>query len=373
MQQKDMDSDLFIYYCALSRVFAYKCAAGRQLLTRFGDPAALFAAGPKVLSSVMPGGRELVDRLFDPELLSWAAREVDWARREGIRLLAVDRPGYPRRLAACEDAPLLLYCKGPADLDAPRSLAVVGTRKASWHGRESCRRLVGALGGLHEKPLIVSGLALGIDGCAHASALENGLPTVAVLPCGLDEIYPRQHRELAARIAADGALVSDFACGTAPAPFTFLRRNRIIAGLADATLLAESYRRGGGLITLSLADSYNRDTFAVPGRLSDASFEGCNRAIARQEALLVADEYTIPAAMGWTGPVRRQRRDPLIRPGDSSECRTALRLLQERGPLSADELSLLLRVGADTAMVLLLGLQMEGRVALDGNKFCVSL
>ena len=370
---KDMETDLLVYGCALSKVFAYKCAAGRQLLEHFGGLAALFAAGRKELAAVMPGGAKMIDQLLDPALLDWAAQEVEWAQTEGIRLLVIDQPGYPRRLAACEDAPLLLYCKGTVDLDAPRALAVVGTRKASWHGREACRRVVGALGDLAEKPLIVSGLALGIDGCAHLTALENGLATVAVLPCGLDEIYPRQHEELARRIAAHGALVSDFARGTAPVAFTFLRRNRIIAGLADATLLAESYRRGGGLITMQLASSYNRDTFAIPGRLSDASFEGNNRLIAKQEEVLVADEETIPVTLGWAEALCRQHRSPLLRPGDTPQQRTALQLLQQRGPLSVDAVAALMSIGVDAASVLLLELEMAGRVGGDGNNFFVSL
>ena len=368
-----MDTDLLVYGCALSKVFAYKCAAGRQLVEHFGGMAALFAAGRKGLAAAMPGGGNLVDQLVDPGLLEWAKREVDWALAQGIRLLVIDQPGYPRRLAACNDAPLLLYCQGTADLDAPRVLAVVGTRKASWHGREACRRVVGALGSLAEKPVIVSGMALGIDGCAHLTALENGMATIRVLPCGLDEIYPRQHAELARRIVDHGALVSDFARGTSPVAFTFLRRNRIIAGLADATLLAESYRRGGGLITMQLAASYNRDTFALPGRLSDASFEGCNRLIAKQEAVLVADEETLPVTLGWAEALRKPPRRPLLWPGDTPQLRTALQLLQQRGPLSADDLSLLMGIGPDRASVLLLELEMAGRVGADGSKFFVSL
>lgn len=368
-----MDPDYSVYYCALSKVFAYKCAAGRRLLDHFGDPAAVFTASRAELLDVLPGGAVYIDHLLDSGLLAWAEQEVAWARAAGIRLLGLGAPGYPRRLAACDDAPLLLYCKGPADLDAPRALAVVGTRKCSWHGREACRRLVAALATLSEKPAIVSGLALGIDGCAHGTALENGLPTVAVLPCGLDEIYPRQHIDLAARIAECGALVSDFARGTAPVAFTFLRRNRIIAGLADATLLAESYRRGGGLITMSLAASYNRETFAVPGRLSDASFEGCNRLIAKQEAVLVADERTIPATMEWSGPVRSGGRAPLFRHDDPPRYRTALRLLREHAPLTPDDLSERMGIPVRDATVLLLELEMEGRTVADGNNFFLSL
>ena len=202
-------------------------------------------------------------------------------------MLGIGQPGYPRRLADCGDAPLLLYVRGAADLDATHVLAVVGTRKATWTGRDQCRRIVENLAELEEKPLIVSGLALGIDGCAHEAALAAGLPTVGVLPCGPEAVYPRQHQALADRMLERGALVTDFARGIAPEAYTFLRRNRIIAGLADAVLLVESYQKGGGLITASLAASYNREVYAVPGRPTDASFEGCNRLIAAQEAVLV--------------------------------------------------------------------------------------
>ena len=368
-----MESDLAVYACALSRVFAYKCAVGRRLLEVFGGAAGVFNARREELAAVLRGGEAYVSQLTDPALLEWARGELAWARNHGVRLLAFGRPGYPRRLAYCEDAPLLLYCSGTADLDAERILAVVGTRKASWHGREACRSLLGALRDLDPKPLIVSGLALGIDGCAHGAALENGLETAGVLPCGPDEIYPRQHRELASRMLEHGALVTDFARGTAPVAFTFLRRNRIIAGLADATLLVESYRKGGGLITLSLANSYNRETFAVPGRLSDVSFAGCNAVLSRQEATLVADEKTIPLSMGWAPVLRAPQRKPLYLPGDTPQQREVLRLLRERAPLSADDVSALMGIDAKAATVLLLELEMEGRVVADGSKFFLTL
>ena len=368
-----MESDLVVYHCALSKVFAYKCAVGRRLMETFGGAGGVFGARRDELAAVLRGGDAFVSQLLDPALLEWARREVAWARSHGVRLLAFGRPDYPRRLAECDDAPLLIYCSGTADLNAERALAVVGTRKATWQGREACRRVIAALGDLEPKPLIVSGLALGIDGCAHASALDCGLPTVGVLPCGPDEIYPRQHRELALRMLECGALVTDFARGTAPAAFTFLRRNRIIAGLADATLLAESFRKGGGLITVSLANSYNRETFAVPGRISDASFEGCNRLLSRQEATAVADETTIPNALGWSPALRRAPRRSLFRPDDTPLQREAIRLLQERAPLTPDELAALLQIEGRDAAVLLLELEMEGRAVADGSKFFLTL
>lgn len=368
-----MEPDRFVSLCALSKVFAYKCTVGRQLVDHFGSPEAVFRAGRRDLEAVLHHGGIFIDQLCDPALLDWAAEEREWAGRYGIRLLAYDDPAYPRRLGACSDAPLMLYYKGTADLNPDRALAVVGTRKASWYGRESCRKIIGRLGELNEKPLVVSGMALGIDGCAHGAALEAGLPTVGVLPCGLDEIYPRQHRELARRVLASGALVTDFARGTQPMALTFLRRNRLIAGMADATLLVESYRKGGGLITAALAASYEREVFAVPGRLADASFEGCNQLIARRDATLAADADAIPLALGWISARQQRVRVPLLRPDDTPARRAVLRCLQERAPLSAEELAGCTRLDARAVNLLLLELEMEGRVMADGSKFFLTL
>ena len=369
-----MEPDQLVCLCALSKVFAYHCAVGRQLLDAFGSPAGIFAAGRQEVAGALSHAGTLLDQLFNPALLDWAAKEVHWAAAEGIRLLAPDDPAYPRRLSACVDAPLLLYCKGAANLNAERTLAVVGTRKATWTGRESCRRLVGRLADLNEKPLIVSGLALGIDGCAHTTALESGLPTVGVLPCGLDEIYPRQHRDMARRmIDQGGALVTDFPRGTAAVAQTFLRRNRIIAGMADATLLVESFRKGGGLITASLAASYQREVFAVPGRLTDASFEGCNRLVAKQEAVLAPDEDAIPLAMGWISVRQLRVRPSLYRADDTPQRREVLRQLEARAPLTAEEVASLARLDPNVVNLMLLELELEGRVVADGTKFFLSL
>lgn len=368
-----MESDRLSYMCALSRVFAYKCSVGRRLLDSFGDVRSLFEAGRDGLSARLSGGREYIDRLLDPQLLEWAQREVEWAAGYGIALLPIGDPRYPRRLAECGDAPLVLYCKGDADLNASRVLAVVGTRKASWYGREGCRRIVERLSDLEIKPLIVSGMALGIDGAAHEAALSSGLQTVGVLPCGLDEIYPRQHRELACRILGEGALVTDFPRRTSPVAFTFLRRNRIIAGMSDAVLLAESYRKGGGLITASLAASYNREVYAVPGRPTDASFEGCNRLIAAQEAVLVPDEEALGLALGWRVLRRASRRPSLLRPDDPPLRRELLLILAERSPATMEELAAWTGLPARDISVELLDLELAGRVVADGTKFCVSL
>ncbi|MBR6423354.1 MAG: DNA-processing protein DprA [Bacteroidales bacterium] len=365
-----MDTDILVYVCALSKVFAYKCAAGRQLADTLGGPSAVFTASHKTLRDVLHHADLYVDALTDPSLLEWARAEVEWAAGNGVELLPYFSTRYPRRLAECDDAPLMLYYKGNADLNARRVLAVVGTRKATWYGRECCRRIVARLAALPERPLIVSGLALGVDGCAHLAALENGLQTVGVMPTGMDEIYPVQHRSLARRIEGQGGLVTDFPRLTAPVAHTFIRRNRLIAGMADATLLVESYARGGGLITVSLADSYGREVFAVPGRLTDPSFAGCHDMIARNIAQLVKDPDSIPLAMGWVAQASVKGRTSAFRPDDSPLKRAVLRLLGERGSLTADELAVLTHEDASAVSVVLFELEVEGRAAAEfGNKY----
>lgn len=355
--------------CAISKVFAYKCAAGRQLMEAFGGPGAVFKAPRATLREALHRADDYVDVLCDPELLEWARTEVEWAKGCGVELLPVGSSRYPFRLAQCADAPLLLYYKGNVDLNAPQILAVVGTRKATWYGRTMCRKIVERLASLPGRPLVVSGLALGIDGTAHLAALEAGLQTVGVMPTGLDDVYPHQHRELAARIVEHGALVTDFARLTAPAAMTFIRRNRLIAGMADATLLAESFARGGGLITVSLAESYGREVFAVPGRLTDPSFAGCHEVIRKNVAQIVTDTESLPLAMGWLQQ-KTGRKKAAERPGDSALERTILALLAERGSLTTDDLTRLTGQDASAVSVALFQLEVDGRVAVEfGNKY----
>ena len=368
-REKRMEFDEMVCLCAISKVFAYKCAAGRQLMEAFGGPGAVFKAPRAALREALHRADDYVDVLCDPELLEWARTEVEWAKGCGVELLPVGSSRYPFRLAQCADAPLLLYYKGNVDLNAPQILAVVGTRKATWYGRTMCRKIVERLASLPVRPLVVSGLALGIDGTAHLAALEAGLQTVGVMPTGLDDVYPHQHRELAARIIEHGALVTDFARLTAPAAMTFIRRNRLIAGMADVTLLAESFARGGGLITVSLAESYGREVFAVPGRLTDPSFAGCHEVIRKNVAQIVTDTESLPLAMGWLQQ-KTGRKKAAERPGDSALERTILALLAERGSLTTDDLTRLTGQDASAVSVALFQLEVDGRVAVEfGNKY----
>lgn len=362
-----MEYDFLVYQTALSKIFSLKCAAGLRLMEMYPDISEIFTLDRKSLESIIGNTGRYVADILDHATLDWAASEVDWALSCGIKLLPIGDESYPRRLKECPDAPLMLYCSGEADLNAGRALAVVGTRRASYYGKETCRKILERIACNTVKPLIISGLALGIDGTAHIAALDFGLPTVAVLPCGLDSIYPYRHRELALRIMEKGALVTDFARATAPLSLTFVRRNRIIAGMADAVLLAESYVPGGGLITVSLARSYDREVFAVPGRMSDASFKGCNKMIAGNMACIVDGLDTIEIAMGWGASRAVRKERDLFSAEDTPLKRNIVKALSSRSPLSVNELSLLLGDSIGTLSTALLELEMEGRIGSCGN------
>ena len=213
----------------------------------------------KSLSEAFPGHSAYIDAIRDPSSLEQARRELDFVRDSGAEAIYIGDPDYPKRLRNCPDAPVVLYYRGTADLNAPRVLAVVGTRSASVYGRNTCRNIISGLSQNSLKPLIISGLAYGIDSVAHQEALDSGLDTVGCMATGLDKIYPSANENLALRMTARGGLLTDFTSGSEPYRENFIRRNRIIAGMSDAVLVVESKASGGSMITARLAVDYDRE------------------------------------------------------------------------------------------------------------------
>ena len=241
---------------------------------------------------------------LNASLLAWGRRELEELDRRGFRFLGITDEDYPEALRACEDPPLGLYLNGsssPTEIFGLRPLvAFVGTRDLSPYGKEWCRKLVASLADAQTPPCIVSGLAYGADGVAHRTALEVGLPTVGVMATGIDTVYPSRHTELAMdMVRTPGcALVTDYPLGTAPVALNFVRRNRIIAGLARAVVVVESKTRGGSLMTARYACDYGRDVFAVPGRLDDVRSAGCNSLIASDMARIVTSADALAGELG---------------------------------------------------------------------------
>jgi len=337
-------------------------------------PEELFRMSRDKLKEFIRNG-PFIEQILDPDTRRWAEEELEWCSQYGIRVIYFTEPEYPDRLRECYDSPIVLYAMGSADLNPRRALAIVGTRRATYYGKTLCSRIVTDLSTLSSPPVIVSGLAYGIDGAAHLAALEAGLQTIAVLPCGLDTIYPPQHRELAARIARQGALVTDFPRCTFPQVAQFVRRNRIIAGMSDATLLAESHAKGGGLITTSLANSYDREVFAIPGRVGDLASEGCNTLIERNLAHLATSAKSIASHMGWADPVSRKRHADTLEidfeeDGDSGKI---MAILRESSPRDFEDIMQASQLEFRALTQLLLTMEIEGRiVSVDGRKYGIA-
>ncbi|MBR4601514.1 MAG: DNA-processing protein DprA [Prevotella sp.] len=228
-----------------------------------------------------------------------AEAELEFCQKHGIQPLPMNDEHYPARLRECDDAPLMLFYRGNADLNQQRVINIVGTRHCTAYGKDVISRFVRDLKSICPQLLIVSGLAYGVDINAHRAALENGYETVGVLAHGLDQIYPPRHRETAVKMISQGGLLTEFFTQTNADKVNFVRRNRIVAGMSDACILVESAARGGGLITARLSRDYNRDVFAFPGRVGDEYSEGCNNLIRNNGAALITSAQDFVEAMGW--------------------------------------------------------------------------
>ena len=309
---KDLDQER-VALCALNRIFGYEPAITHRLLDILGSASALFEMDRRSREDLLgPFSKHLND--INGAALRQSECELDQLSREGYRFLGITEKGYPALLKECEDAPAGLYIRsGSTDsqlfTERP-AIAIVGTRDLSLYGREWCRRIVETMARSKRPPVIVSGFALGTDIVAHASAMDCGLPTLAVLPTGITDVYPRRHWKWAERLAATPgcALLTDYPPGTGAVAVNFLRRNRIIAGLSSATLLIESKRKGGGLITADFAFNYNRDVYALPGRVDDIRSEGCNLLIKRHKAEPILDPESLMEDLGLGVVTRRSAK-----------------------------------------------------------------
>ena len=326
---------------ALSMIPGLGPTACRRLLDAYPGED-IFALPPSELKLAFGSHLAIREAILGRTTHARAEQELEWAERNRVRILFCTDDGFPARLNREEtrDCPVVLYVLGQADLNAPRTVAVVGTRRATPQGRDVTDRLVAQFAPLGTP--VVSGLAYGIDSAAHTAALAHGLPTLAVLGHGLDRIYPPANRSLARQIVeSGGALVTEYPSGTAINPRFFPARNRIIAALADATVVVEASEKGGALITAAIAAGYHREVFAVPGRLGDTYSRGTNNLIATQRALLVRSAADVADSMGWPRPAASEpagSQAALFTPL-SPDGQRLVDLLREHQRLTLDELA----------------------------------
>ena len=257
-----------------------------QLIQTFGSAQQIFDQHDTTLLQLGRFGKTLLQAKYDTALRIHIEEQLKWAVDHQIQIIHFNDEAYPARLRHCDDAPLVLFYRGTDILNRPYFLAVVGTRRSTHYGRQLADNLMKQLSTLNEKLVIVSGLAYGTDINAHSFALAYDIPTIGILAHGLDRIYPDAHRPIAAKMLQNGGLMTEYAHLTTQDKGNFLARNRIIAGMCDATILVESSDKGGAIVTSNIAYTYNRDVFAFPGRIGDIRSEGCNRLIRDQRATL---------------------------------------------------------------------------------------
>lgn len=284
----------------LARIGFYNLAGVHELLSFAGSATRIMEAGDDIRQLVPDASPRLVEAFRSAGTIRQRAEEeLQWDFDHGIQPIAFGSPLYPQRLAACPDAPVVLYYMGNADLNKQRIISIIGTRHATPYGQDLIRKFVADLKDACPDTLIVSGLAYGVDICAHRNALEAGMETVGVLAHGLDTIYPASHRDTAARMAACGGLLTEFTSGTNADKMNFVRRNRIVAGMSDACIVVESAAKGGGLITAGMACGYGREVFAFPGCVGAPYSIGCNNLIRDNKATLITSAGDFVNIMGW--------------------------------------------------------------------------
>ncbi|WP_343535242.1 DNA-processing protein DprA [Pedobacter sp.] len=341
----------------------------KKLLQYFGSAADVFTANQKQLQEIEGIGKKTAETILQTNALELAEKELEFINRHQIKVLFYEDEDYPKRLKNCYDSPLLLYYKGTTNLNASKVVSIVGTRNATPYGKMLCKQLIEVL-----KPyqvLIVSGLAYGIDAAAHKESVLQAVPTIGILGHGLDRIYPATHRELAANMLKCGGLLTEFLPGTKPDRENFPKRNRIIAGMADVTIVVEASSKGGALITAEIANSYNRDVYAFPGRVNDEFSEGCNFLIKTNRAGLINSPQDLIYYLGWDGQATQAKPPVQVQlPLDlNREERIVCEALLPTA-LPVDELALKTNIAQSKLAVILLTLEMKGIiVALPGKLF----
>lgn len=366
--------DKMLYRIAFSMIRGCNLGLASKMLSILESEETFFYLSDNDLRNTLNVKGSITSSSYRSELIEKAKREMDFIMRSGIKTLYFTDEVFPKRLLSCEDGPVMLYALGNANLNASKILSVVGTRRATAYGVEMTRCIVKDLADEYgDSILIVSGLAYGIDVASHRAALEAGIPTVAITAHPLNTIYPAQHRSVAVEMLKhNGGLVTEYPTCSVVHRSNFLQRNRIIAGIADATLVSESDEKGGSLVTASIAMAYNRDVFAIPGRITDTFSRGTNRLIAHNRAALVRDAGDIIDAMRW-------ERKP--REGDqatlnlelSPEQISCLECIRDNPDFTVNEISRTLGISYSALTNVLFELEMSDLiVTIPGNRYILT-
>jgi len=347
----------------------------KVLVSYCGSAEAVFEASHKKLMQIPGINTKTIQSLNFKEALQRAKTELEFIERNGIRPIFYTDPEYPKRLKECGDSPAMLYYKGTANLNHPRIISIVGTRMPTEYGRQLCHNLIADL--KDYDVLVVSGLAYGIDVLAHKECLNFDVPTVGVFGHGLDRVYPAQNKGTADKMLQNGGLLTDYPSGTLPNRENFPSRNRIVAGIADATVVIEAGIKSGTLITAEIANSYNRDVFAFPGRVNDDLSEGCNFLIRHNKAMLLTSGAELAYNLGWEKteigkqPLQNQLALPIDLP--SAERLIYETIRENAGALGIDDLTIRTNLPLSQLAMNLLNLEMQGYIrSLPGKTYSLN-
>ena len=366
-----------LYMMALTQVPSLSLTNLHLLIDELGSASAIYE-NRKNLKQVLPSASpKLFDGMGDfCNYLKRAEEELEFCRKGKIRCLGLNDEDYPQRLKDCNDAPVLLYYRGSANLNSQHIVSMVGTRQITNYGKDLCHSFVRDLKQVCPDALVVSGLAYGVDVNCHRAALEQGLETVGVLAHGLDQIYPRHHRETAKQMVDQGGLLTEYMSNTVIDKRNFVQRNRIVAGVSDAVIVVESATKGGSLITAEIAQSYNRQVWAFPGRVFDTYSSGCNMLIFKNKASLLTNAEDFCLEMGWTDDVQHQKQlsegiqQELFADDYSADEQAVLQALARDDSKQINVLAVETNIAIGELSSLLFSLEMKGAVqSLVGGRY----
>ncbi|UKT66080.1 DNA-processing protein DprA [Pedobacter mucosus] len=358
-----------LHKIALTFIKSIGPVTAKNLLAYCGSAEKVFSATKSQLLQIPGIGAKSVEAILGTNALTRAAEELKFVEKHGIEVLFFSDENYPKRLKNCIDSPILLYFKGRADLNNHRIISVVGTRNATEYGRSLCKQLAEVLAPYNV--LVVSGLAYGIDVTIHKECIANNIATVGVLGHGLDRLYPQLHKSVSQKMVFNGGLLTEFPILTNPDRQNFPQRNRIIAGIADATIVVEASLKGGALITAEIANSYNKDVYAFPGRTNDLFSEGCNFLIKTNRAGLINNANDLIYYMGWDDSLKEKKKQAqtTLHLNLTANEQKVVDLLQN-GQLSIDDLSIALNIQQSKLAIVILTLEMQSIiVSLPGKVY----
>lgn len=364
-----------LYHLALGKIPGIGPVYTRRLLHHFGEAKAVFQASVSTLLNVPGLGPKRARDIVRFKAFSDLEKEQVFLDKYSIRSLFITDYNYPQRLLRCPDAPILLFFKGHADLNATRIISIIGTRSPSEYGRQTTEKFIKDIASFSPGVLIISGLAYGVDAIAHKAALKHHLPTIGVLGHGLDQVYPREHTSLAREMLRTGGLLTKFNISTAPDAYNFPIRNRIVAGLSDAVIVMETRSRGGSLLTVENALTYQRKIFAIPGRIADEKSAGCNTLIREGKARLLTDAAQLMEDMHWLPSAAPSGQTSLFPPAAESSTlteneRSVLALFSEKKTLSLTDILIHSRQEASMLAITLLNLELLGHIStLPGKMY----